>query len=73
MIIIDHVLDAMKPHYEVTLDWFIEEQRTSKYKKFSDNPYYEEVKALIDSMNILRKYLGWETIRLKDEVEFCIS
>lgn len=73
MIIIDHVLDAMKPHYEITLDWFIEEQRTGKYKKFSDNPYYEEVKALIDSMNILRKYLGWETIRLKDEVEFFIS
>lgn len=65
----DHVLDAMQPHYEVTLDWFIEEQRTGKYKKLSDNPYYEEVKALIDSMNILRKYLGWERIRLKDEIE----
>ena len=70
MIIIDHVLDAMKPHYEVTLDWFIEEQRTGKYKKFLDNPYDEEVKALIDSMNILRKYRGWDTIRLKDEVAF---
>lgn len=70
MIVIDHVLDAIRPHYEVTLDWFMEEQRTGKYKKFSDNPYYEELKALIDVMNILRKYLGWETIRLKDEVEF---
>ena len=70
MIIIDHVLDAMKPYYEVTLDWFIEEQRTGKYKKFLGNPYYEEVKALIDSMNILRKYLGWDTIRLKDEIAF---
>lgn len=70
MIVIDHVLDAIRPHYEVTLDWFMEEQRTGKYKKFSDNPYYEELKALIDAMNILRKYLGWETIRLKDEVEF---
>lgn len=65
----DHVLDAMQPHYEVTLDWFIEEQRKGKYKKLSDNPYYEEVKALIASMNILRKYLGWEKIRLKDEIE----
>jgi len=70
VIVIDHVLDAIRPHYEVTLDWFMEEQRTGKYKKFSDNPYYEELKALIDVMNILRKYLGWETIRLKDEVEF---
>lgn len=70
MIIIDHVLNAMQPHYEVTRDWFMEEQRTGKYKKLSDNPYYEEVKALIDAMNVLRKYLGWETIKLKDEVEF---
>jgi len=66
----DHVLDAIRPHYEVTLDWFIKEQRTGKYKKFSDNPFYDEVKALIDAMNVLRKYLGWETIKLKDEVEF---
>ena len=65
----DHVIDAMKPHYEVTLDWFIEEQRSGKYKKFSDNPFYDEVKVLIDAMNILRKYLGWERITLKSEVE----
>jgi len=66
----DHVLNAMRPHYEALLDCFLEEHRTGKYKKFSDNPYYEEVKALIDAMNVLRKYLGWETIKLKDEVEF---
>lgn len=66
----DHVLNAMRPHYEALLDCFLEEHRTGKYKKFSDNPYYEEVKALIDAMNVLRKYLGQETIKLKDEVEF---
>jgi len=54
----DHVLNAMRPHYEALLDCFLEEHRTGKYKKFSDNPYYEEVKALIDAMNVLRKYLG---------------
>lgn len=70
MIQIDHVLDAIRPHYEVTWDWFMEEQRTGKHKKFSDNPYYDEVKALIDAMNILRKYLGWDKITLKKEVEF---
>jgi hypothetical protein len=66
----DHVLNAMQPHYEALLDYFLEEQRTGRYKRFSDNPYYDEIKTIIDAMNILRKYLGWETIKLKDEVEF---
>lgn len=66
----DHAINSLRPFYEVTLDWFIEEHRSGKYKKLSDNPYYEEVKALIDAMNILRKYMGWETIKLKDEVKF---
>lgn len=70
VIIIDHVLNAMKPHYEAVRDWFMEEQRTGQYKKYSENPYFEEIKALIDSMNILRQYMGWDKIRLKDEVEF---
>lgn len=66
----DHVLDGMQPHYEVTLDWFIEEHKREKHKKLSDNVYYEEIKALIDAMNILRKYLGWDSIKLSDEVKF---
>jgi len=66
----DHVLDAMQPHYEVLLDWFVKEQRKGQYKKLTDNPYYEEIKALIDAMNILRKYLGWDSIKLSDEVKW---
>ncbi len=66
----DHVIEAMRVHYEVYLDQFIEEHRKSQYKKLSDNPYYDEVKALIDAMNILRKYLGWETVKLSEEVSW---
>ena len=66
----DHAINSLQPFYEVTRDCFIEEHRTGKYKKYSDNPYYEEIKALLDAMNTLRKYIGWGTIRLKDEVEF---
>lgn len=66
----DHVIEAMRPHYEVLLDWFIEEHKKGNYKKLSDNPYYEEIKALIDAMNILRKYLGWDSIKLSDEVKW---
>lgn len=73
MMNMDHAINSLKPFYEVTRDWFIEEHRSGKYKKFSENPYYEELKALVDAMNILRKYLGWETIRIKDEVEFYIQ
>lgn len=65
----DHVVEAMKSYFEVVLDWFVDEQKTGKYKKLSDNPYYEAVKALTDSMNILRKYLGWDLIKLSDEVK----
>jgi hypothetical protein len=70
MMKMDHAINSLRPFYEVTLDRFIEEHRSGKYKKLSDNPYYEEIKALIDAMNILRKYMGWETIKLKDEVQF---
>ena len=66
----DHVIEAMYPHYDVLLDWYIKEHRKGQYKKLSDNPYYEEIKALIDAMNILRKYLGWDSIKLSEEVSW---
>lgn len=66
----DHVIDAMMPHFEPLMDWFMEEQIEHQYKKLSDNPYYEEVKAMIDAMNILRKYLGWETMKLSQEIQY---
>jgi len=64
----DHVLNSISSFYDVYLDEFMEYQREGKYKKLSDNPMYGEVKAIIDAMNILRKYLGWETIKLSEEV-----
>ena len=69
----DYILDVMYPHYVATLDWFIEEHRKGQYKKLSDNPYYGEVKALIDAMNILRKYLGRDSIKLSEEVREEVS
>jgi len=66
----DHVIEAMQPHYDVLLDWYIEEHKKEKHKKLSDNVYYEEIKALIDAMNVLRKYLGWDTIKLSEEVSW---
>lgn len=69
----DHVLDAMRPHYDVLLDWFIEEHKKGNYRKLSDNPYYYELKSLIDAMNILRKYLGWGNIKLSEELMYVMN
>ncbi len=69
----DHVINAMQPYYDVTLEWFLSEQRSREYKSISDNPYYEELMALINSMNIIRGYLGWENIILEDELELYIG
>lgn len=66
----DHVLNAIMPYYELTLDQFVEEHKNGKYKKLSDNPFYTELKALIDAVNVLRKYLNLKQIRLKDEIDF---
>lgn len=69
----DHVLNSIEVFYEVYLDEFIVEQKAKKYKKLSDNPYYTEIKTIIDSMNILRKYLGYDNIKLSEEVKMILG
>lgn len=69
----DHAIEALEVFYEVTLDWFMEEHREENHIKLSDNSNYHELKALIDAMNILRKYMGWETIKLSEEVALRMS
>lgn len=66
----DHVLNSIASFYDVYLDEFMEYQREGKYKKLSDNPMYEEIKAIIDAMNCIRKYLGYENIKLSEEVKY---
>lgn len=66
----DHVLNSISSFYDVYLDEFMEYQREGKYKKLSDNPMYEEIKAIIDAMNCIRKYLGYENIKLSEEVKY---
>ncbi|MFR1707622.1 MAG: hypothetical protein ACLSV2_01875 [Clostridium sp.] len=42
---------------------------TGNYKKYSDCPSYKELKVLLDSVNILRKYYGWESVTVTEIVE----
>jgi hypothetical protein len=67
---LDHVLEAIRVHYEVYFDIYFEEHKKGKYKKLNENPYYKEIKAIIDSMNVIRKYLGWDPLRLSEEVSW---
>ena len=65
----DHVYNSIADFYDVYFDSFMDEHRTGKYKKLCDNPWYDELKTIIDAMNVIRKYLDWGTIKLSEEVK----
>lgn len=65
----DHVLNSLESHYENYFGQFLEYHLTGDYKKLSENPMYDEFKAIIKAMNCLRGYLELEKISLKEEVE----
>lgn len=69
----DHVLNSIEVFYEVYLDEFIAEHKANKYNHLSDNPCYKEIKTIIESMNILRKFLGYENIKLSEEVKMILG
>ena len=66
----DHIENAIRQFYDVYLDNFMDYQKEGNYKKLTDNPMYGELKAIVDSMNCIRKQLGWETIKLSEEVKY---
>lgn len=65
----DHVLNSIKAHYEPYLWEFMDYHKKGNYEKLSDNPIYKEIKTIIDAMNVIRKYLGYENIKLSEEVK----
>lgn len=65
----DHAINSLRSFWDVIWDMFYKEQKEGNHKRFSDNPYYEELKVLTNAMNILRKYEGWEPISIKREFE----
>ena len=69
----DHVLVRIEVFYEIYLSDFVDEYIQKKHKKLIDNSYYKELKALIDSMNPLREFLGYKKLRLSEEVKFEIA
>jgi len=67
----DHLIDQFDCYLEWSKREFIEEWNSGKYKKYSECPSYKELKALIDSVNILRVYYGWTRLTIKQLVAFC--
>ena len=65
----DHVENAISQFFGVYLDEFMSYHKSGEYKRLSDNPVYEDLKAIIDAMNCIRKRLDWENIRLSEEVK----
>lgn len=66
----DHVYDAIANFYDIYLDEFVKEHKKGNYEKLSDNPGYTEIKTIIESMNVLGKYLGYENVKLSEAVKW---
>ena len=62
----DHLFNAMQPFYEAEAGIFLEEWKSGEYQKWSDCPSYESLKAIIKAANIIRSYLGWERLTIKN-------
>jgi hypothetical protein len=64
----DHVIDGFEVYIECAFEDFYAEWKTGEYKKYSDCPSYGELRTLLDSVNILRKYMSWDNLRIKDMI-----
>lgn len=65
----DHLIDQFDVYIEDAFSYFYKEWTSKKYKKFSECPSYNELKTLIDSVNILHKYMDWKPLSIKGMLE----
>lgn len=68
----DHILNAIKPYYEAEVSQFLEEWKSGQYKKWSDCPSYDSLRTIIKAANIIRGYLGWSRLTVKELVQYGI-
>ena len=65
----DHLIGRINADIEVEFEYFYRELKSGKYgSRYSEQPSYGTLKALIDSVNILRKNIGWDSITIKEKV-----
>jgi hypothetical protein len=66
----DHAIESLQGFIDPVFDYeFMPEWRSGNYKKYSDCPSYEELKTLVSASNIMRKYMGWEPLKIKDMID----
>ncbi|AKA71230.1 hypothetical protein [Clostridium scatologenes] len=66
----DHLIDNFDIYIDSSFNDFYQEWKSGQYKKFSECPSYYELKTLLDSVNPLRKYIGWERLSIKDMLDY---
>ena len=66
----DHAINSLQPFLDIEITYLVEEMQSGKYQKLSDCPSYPAAKALADAMLPMRRYLGWEPLRLRQEVSW---
>lgn len=65
----DHAWNSLEPFYQAEAECFLEEWKSGEYKKWSDCPSYERLRAIIQAANIIRKYLGWDRLSIRDIIQ----
>lgn len=63
------MIESFEAHIDFDFDCFYKELQSHEYKKYSDCPSYAGLKATIDSVNILRKHMGWERLNIRKMVK----
>lgn len=67
----DHLIEKFDVYLDSEFNSFYEELKSGEYgTKYSNQPSYDSLKALVDSVNILRKFYGWETLSIKEMITY---
>ncbi|WP_066627097.1 hypothetical protein [Clostridium magnum] len=49
---------------------FYKEWSSGNFRKYSECHSYHELRTLLDSVNPLRKYMGWKALSIKEMIEY---
>jgi len=65
----DHIMAGIEEFLPIYLEEFLDEEVKGSYDHLSDNPVYQELKLLIDSINLYRQYLELPKLKLSSVVK----
>lgn len=66
----DHAYHSLEVFLSIEIDNLYSEWKSGKYPRLSECPSYKAAKALNDASNILRKYMNWNRLTLRDYIKF---